>query len=183
MVLVAPRSAKLVETRGARFTLLAGYLFCLLGFVTMLLLWKEGIPYWQVGLAYALHRDRRRLRRHPRVALPHWLGAGATGSAWRREPPTCSATSAARSCSQSWGPAHGRVRLGDRRSITSAPNQDKITDSVAAQLQKSFDGAIAVAQQYPKYADQITAAAKSAFLEGDQWAYIAGIWPCWSVAR
>ena len=41
MVLVAPRSAKLVETRGARFTLLIGYVFCLLGFLTMLLLWKE----------------------------------------------------------------------------------------------------------------------------------------------
>ena len=33
MVLVAPRSAKLVEARGARFTLLFGYVFCLLGFL------------------------------------------------------------------------------------------------------------------------------------------------------
>ena len=33
MVLVAPRSAKLVEARGARFTLLIGYVFCLLGFL------------------------------------------------------------------------------------------------------------------------------------------------------
>ena len=54
MVLVAPRSAKLVEARGARFTLLVGYVFCLLGFLTMLLLWDEGIPYWKVGLGYAL---------------------------------------------------------------------------------------------------------------------------------
>ena len=35
MVLVAPRSAKLVETRGARFTLLCGYVFLLLAFATM----------------------------------------------------------------------------------------------------------------------------------------------------
>jgi MFS transporter, DHA2 family, multidrug resistance protein len=54
MVLVAPRSATLVESRGARFTLLLGYTFCLLGFITMLLLWKEGIRYWKVGLGYAL---------------------------------------------------------------------------------------------------------------------------------
>ena len=54
MVVIAPRSAKLVESRGARFTLLVGYLFCLLGFVVMLLLWNEGIPYWKVGLGYAL---------------------------------------------------------------------------------------------------------------------------------
>lgn len=32
MILVAPQSAKLVESHGSRFTLLAGYLFCLLGF-------------------------------------------------------------------------------------------------------------------------------------------------------
>src|SRR5204862_1996624 len=54
MVIVAPRSAKLVEARGARFTLLLGYAFVFLGFLTMLLLWGEGSPYWQVGLGYAL---------------------------------------------------------------------------------------------------------------------------------
>ena len=54
MVVVAPRSAKIVEARGARFTLLLGYVFVLLGFLTMLLLWKEDIPYWKVGLGYAL---------------------------------------------------------------------------------------------------------------------------------
>ena len=42
------------RTRGARFTLLVGYVFCFLGFLTMLLLWKEGISYWKVGLGYAL---------------------------------------------------------------------------------------------------------------------------------
>ena len=39
----------------------------------------------------------------------------------------------------------------------------------------SFASAEAIAQQYPQYADQITAAAKSSFLAGDQNAYIAGI--------
>src|SRR6476661_5162485 len=53
MVVVAPRSATLVEARGARFTLLFGYVFVLLGFLTMLLLWKENIAYWKVGLGYA----------------------------------------------------------------------------------------------------------------------------------
>src|SRR3954452_9820849 len=53
MVVVAPRSAKLVERNGARQTLLFGYVFVLLGFLTMLLLWKEGIPYWKVALGYA----------------------------------------------------------------------------------------------------------------------------------
>src|SRR3954451_11598636 len=53
MVVVAPRSAKLVERNGARQTLLLGYVFVLLGFLTMLLLWKEGIGYGQVALGYA----------------------------------------------------------------------------------------------------------------------------------
>src|SRR5689334_20216910 len=35
MVLIAPRSAKLVESRGSRFTMLTGYVFVLLGFLTM----------------------------------------------------------------------------------------------------------------------------------------------------
>ena len=53
MVLVAPRSARLVETRGARFTLLCGYIFLLLAFATMLLVWKEGSAYWEIAFAYA----------------------------------------------------------------------------------------------------------------------------------
>ena len=39
----------------------------------------------------------------------------------------------------------------------------------------SYSGAQAVAQEYPQYAPQITAAAKTAFLDGANAAYIAGI--------
>ena len=53
MVLVAPRSAVLIETHGARATLLLGYVFLFLAFVWMLLFWEEGSSYWQIGLAYA----------------------------------------------------------------------------------------------------------------------------------
>ncbi len=52
MVVVAPVSARLVESRGARFTLLAGYAFCLLAFLAMLLLWTDGASYWQVAIGY-----------------------------------------------------------------------------------------------------------------------------------
>ncbi|WP_208834801.1 MFS transporter [Streptomyces vinaceus] len=54
MVLVAPRSAKLVETRGARTTLLTGYAFLFLAFGWMLLFWDEDSSYWQIGVAYVL---------------------------------------------------------------------------------------------------------------------------------
>ncbi|HVJ96650.1 MAG TPA: MFS transporter, partial [Acidimicrobiia bacterium] len=53
MVLVAPRSAKLVEAYGARVTLLTGYVFVFLGFATMLALWGESSAYWEIGLGYA----------------------------------------------------------------------------------------------------------------------------------
>jgi len=43
----------MVRERGGRTTLLVGYLFCLLGFITMLWLWDAGISYGPVALAYA----------------------------------------------------------------------------------------------------------------------------------
>ena len=52
MVLVAPRSAKLVATYGSRVTLLSGYVFLVLAFVGMLLLWNEDTPYWQIAIPY-----------------------------------------------------------------------------------------------------------------------------------
>jgi hypothetical protein len=175
MVIVAPRSAKLVETKGARFTLLAGYVFCLLGFLTMLLLWKEAIPYWKVGLAYAF------------VGIGvGFAGTPASHSLTGAVPVTrVGMASGTADLQRDLGGAIMQSILGALltagyasaigSAIASAPHQDKISDSVAAQLQKSFTGAVDVAQQYPKYADQITAAAKTSFLQGDQWAYTAGI--------
>jgi DHA2 family multidrug resistance protein-like MFS transporter len=175
MVLIAPRSAKLVEARGARFTLLTGYALCLLGFVTMLLLWKEGIPYWKVGLAYA------------------FVGAGVgfagtpashslTGSVPVDKAGMASGTA---DLQRDLGGAIMQSILGAllaagyaaafASAIAAAPNGQQVSDSVESQLTKSFAGAEAVGQQYPQYTSQITAAAKASFLSGDQWAYTAGI--------
>jgi DHA2 family multidrug resistance protein-like MFS transporter len=175
MVIVAPRSAKLVESHGARFTLLCGYVFCLLGFLTMLLLWKEGIPYWKVGLAYGFVGIGVGFAGTP---ASHSL----TGSVPVRRVGMASGTA---DLQRDLGGAIMQSILGALltagyaaaigAAIASAPNQDQITDQVASELQKSFDGALAVAQQYPKYSTQIVAAAKTAFLQGDQWAYLAGI--------
>ena len=62
-------------------------------------------------------------------------------------------------------------------SIAAAPasEQSKLTDSVQNQLTKSFAGAEEIAGQYPQYASQITAAAKTSFLDGADYAYTAGI--------
>ena len=50
-----------------------------------------------------------------------------------------------------------------------------VTRRTQAALTKSFASAEAVAQQHPQYADAIIAGAKQAFLDGDDWAYTAGV--------
>jgi MFS family permease len=173
MVLVAPRSAKIVEARGARFTLLFGYVFVLLGFLTMLLLWKENIAYWKVGLGYALVGIGVGLAGTP---ASHSL----TGSVPVRRVGMASGTA---DLQRDLGGAimqsifGALLTAGYAAAATAALAQSNkhVSDSVANELTKSFDGAQAVAQQYPQYASQITAAAKTSFLNGDQWAYTAGI--------
>ena len=49
MVLVAPRSAKLVEATAPGSRCWWATCSACSGSSSMLLLWKEGIPYWQVG--------------------------------------------------------------------------------------------------------------------------------------
>jgi MFS transporter, DHA2 family, multidrug resistance protein len=173
MILVAPRSAKLVESRGARFTLLSGYVFLLLAFLFMLLLWKEDEPYWKVGFAYAFIG----------------IGVGFAGT-----PASHSLTSSVpvRRAGMASGTADLQRDLGGAimqsifgalltagyaaaASAAISASGKNITDSVQNQLTKSFAGAEEVAQQHPQYASQITAAAKTSFLQGDQWAYTAGV--------
>ena len=51
-----------------------------------------------------------------------------------------------------------------------------VTSSTQAELTKSFSSAADTASRYPpNIQDNIIAGAKTAFLQGDQWAYLAGI--------
>ena len=54
MVLVAPRSARLVHERGSRSTLLLGQAVLGLAFIGMFFLWGEGTPYWMVAIPLVL---------------------------------------------------------------------------------------------------------------------------------
>jgi MFS transporter, DHA2 family, multidrug resistance protein len=175
MVLVAPRSAKLVDARGARVTLLTGYFFCLVGFLTMLLAWNEGISYWSVGLAYAMVGIGVGFAGTP---ASHSL----TGSVPVQRAGMASGTA---DLQRDLGGAIMQSILGAlltagyaaaiSTAIAAAPNKEQITDSTASQLTKSFAGAEEIAEQHPQYASQITAAAKESFLDGADWAYTAGI--------
>jgi MFS family permease len=173
MVLVAPRSAKLVETRGARFTLLSGYVFLLLAFLLMLLLWKQGSPYWHIGLAYVFIGVGVGLAGTP---ASHSL----TGSVPVERAGMASGTADLQrdlggAIMQSIFGALLTAGYAAAAGAAIAASGKHISDSVANQLTKSFAGAEAIAEQHPQYASQITAAAKASFLHGDQWAYTAGI--------
>jgi EmrB/QacA subfamily drug resistance transporter len=173
MIVVAPQSAKLVESRGSRFTLLMGYLFCFLGFLTMLILWKENIPYWQVGLAYAFVGIGVGLAGTP---ASHSL----TGSVPVKREGMASGTA---DLQRDFGGAimtsifGALLTAGYAKAIAAqlsdAPQQ--ISSTIQTTLQKSFSSATAVADQYPQYSSQIIAGAKTSFLAGDHWAYFAGI--------
>jgi DHA2 family multidrug resistance protein-like MFS transporter len=140
----------------------------------MLLLWKAGSPYWKIGLAYVFIG----------------IGVGFAGT-----PASHSLTGSVpvRRAGMASGTADLQRDLGGAimqsifgalltagyasaaaATIAASPNSQQVTTSVENQLTKSFAGAEAVAQQYPQYSSQITAAAKQSFLQGDHWAYIAG---------
>ena len=101
--------------RGARFTLLIGYVFCFLGFLTMLLLWKEDIPYWKVGLGVRVHRDRGRVRGNAGVAFAHRLGPGPTRGHGLRDGRSAAGPRWRDHAVDLRRAPHGRVRGGVRR--------------------------------------------------------------------
>ena len=174
MVVVAPRSAKLVESHGARFTLLLGYVFVLLGFLTMLLLWKEGIPYWKVALGYAF------------VGIGvGFAGTPASHSLTGSVPVTrVGMASGTADLQRDLGGAimqsiFGALLTAGYASAAGAAlsaSGKNVSSSVQSELTKSFASAADTAKRYPpNVQDQIVAAAKASFLHGDQWAYLAGI--------
>jgi hypothetical protein len=55
-----------------------------------------------------------------------------------------------------------------------ASSGQDITATTQSELQLSYASAADMAAQYPEYSDQILAAAKQSFLDGDQLAYTAG---------
>ena len=157
MVLVAPRSAKLVEARGARFTLLLGYVFVLpRASSTMLAALERGQPVLVVGARLRARRHRRRVRRHAGVALADRIRPGAArrdGVGDRRPPARPRRRDHAVDLRR---PADRRLRRG-RAAPRSPhrPNAADVTTSVQNQLTKSFAGAADIAAQYPQYATQI----------------------------
>ncbi len=175
MVVVAPRSAVLVEARGSRFTLLVGFSFCLLSFLVMLLLWEEGASYYPVGLGYLLLG----------------IGVGFAGTPASR---SLTGSVPVRRAGMASGTADLQRDLGGaimqsifgalltagyaksfNEQIAASPHASSISERVQNELTKSFSSAANTAQQYPEYAQAIGAAARKSFLDGGDWTYLAGM--------
>jgi EmrB/QacA subfamily drug resistance transporter len=173
MVLVAPRSAKLVQQLGSRATLLVGQCVLALAFIGMFVLWGEGTPYWVVAIPLALMG----------------IGVGLAGT-----PSSNSLTGSVpvRRVGMASGTADLQRDLGGALMTSifgafltagyasamgtaiSDSGQD-VTATTQSMLQLSYASAADMATQYPQYANEILTAAKSAFLDGDQLAYLAGL--------
>jgi DHA2 family multidrug resistance protein-like MFS transporter len=175
MILVAPRSARLVESRGSRFTLLVGFVFCLLAFLEMLLFWDEGVAYWVVGFGYLLVG----------------VGVGFAGTPASRSltgsVPVIKAgmASGTADLQRDLGGAIMQSIFGAlltagyaasfSSQIAASPEGAKVSEQVQNELTKSFSGAVNTAEQYPQYAQPIVQAARTSFLDGGDWTYAAGM--------
>ncbi|MCB0922820.1 MAG: MFS transporter, partial [Actinobacteria bacterium] len=173
MVIVAPRSAILVQRLGSRTTLLIGQALLALAFVGMLLLWGDNSPYWQVAIPLCLMGAGVGLAGTPSSnsltgSVPVTRVGMASGTAdLQRDLGGAFMTSI-------FGALLTAGYASAMGSAIAASGQN-VSSSTQATLQLSYASAADLASQNPQYADQIIAAAKSSFLEGDQWAYVAGL--------
>jgi MFS family permease len=174
MVLIAPRSAKLVETHGSRFTMLTGYVFVMLGFLTMLALWDDGIGYWAIALGYAFVG-----------AGVGFAGTPASHSLTGSVPITrVGMASGTADLQRDLGGAimqsifGALLTAGYATAMTTAIGSSghSVTTATQEELTKSFSSAADTAQQYPaSTASAITHAARQSFVDGQKWAYFAGV--------
>jgi MFS transporter, DHA2 family, multidrug resistance protein len=175
MIVVAPHSARLVDSRGSRFTLLVGFAFCLVAFLEMFLFWDEGVAYWVVGLGYLLVG----------------IGVGFAGTPASR---SLTGSVPVKRAGMASGTADLQRDLGGAimqsifgalltagyaasfsNQIAASPNADKVSQQVQNELTKSFASAANTAEQYPQYAQPIVHAARTSFLDGGDWTYAAGM--------
>ena len=172
MMIAAPISARLIERFGSRITLLIGYTFCFLSFLSMLLLFTETSGYIDIGIAFSLAGAGVGIAGTP---ASHSL----TGSVPVDRAVMASGTA---DLQRDLGGAIMQSILGAlltagyAASVAKqiAPHSSDVSTSIQNELEKSYSSAAAVAQQNPAHAQAIIAGAKSSFLAGANWAYAAG---------
>jgi MFS transporter, DHA2 family, multidrug resistance protein len=175
MIVVAPRSAKMVEEIGSRATLLRGYIFILVAFLIMLFFWKEGTSFWVVALAFmfvgvGIGLSGTPASRSLTGSVPVMKAGMASGTADLQRDLGGAIFNSLFGALLAAGYAAAM-----NTAIEALPQGSAIPPAAISGLTMSYAGAQTVAAEYPQYAAQITAAAKTSFLAGDQQAYIAGI--------
>jgi MFS transporter, DHA2 family, multidrug resistance protein len=173
MVIVAPRSAKLVQDRGSRATLLLGQLFLGAAFVAMLLLWTDHAPYVLVAVPLCLMGLGVGLAGTPSSnsltgSVPVQRVGMASGTAdLQRDLGGALMTSI-------FGALLTAGYAASMGTAIASSGQD-VTAATQSQLQLSYASAADLANNNPQYSAQILTAAKSSFLDGDDLAYLAGL--------
>lgn len=173
LLVCAPLSARLLEARGSRLTMLVGYGFVLVGFLTTLL-WSPSTPYVLVGFgflaigtgaAFAMTPASRALTESTPVRR---VGMASATSDLQRD--------LGGSIMQSILGAilAGGFAVSFRRQIAAAGDTSAISDSVTQALLASYASALHVADQYPQYREQIITAATRSMVTGAWAAYLVG---------
>ncbi|MEM8618905.1 MAG: MFS transporter [Actinomycetota bacterium] len=176
MVPSAPISARMVGRFGARLTLLTGYVFCFFSFSLMLLLWDEGASYWAVAPAYVCIGIGVGLAGTPASnsltgSVPVERAGMASGTADLQRDLGGAAMQSVMGALLTAG--YGAAIAAD---VADAPPelQNQVTNDIARELESSFAAAELTAERVPIFSDQIVAAARVAFIDGANNAYLAG---------
>ena len=165
MVLVAPRSAKLVESRGARFDPALRLRLRAARLPHHAAPLEGGHPVLEGGTGLRLRRDRRRPCRHSRIALsdgsvPVSRAGMASGTADLQR-------DLGGAILQSIMGAFLTAGYAAAASAAIAASGKNVSDNVQSELTKSFSSASDAAKQYPpSIQHDIVAAAKTSFLHG-----------------
>ncbi|MBM3661901.1 MAG: MFS transporter [Actinobacteria bacterium] len=175
MVVVAPRSAKLIESIGSRATLLVGYVLCFAGLLVMLFVWGDGTSYVWIAVAVMLVGAGVGLAGTPASrsltgSVPVQRVGMASGTADLQRDLGAAIMQSIMGALLTAGYAGTVADL-----IAGAPTeaQQQLAGNATTTLQKSFSSAANVAERYPQYADAIIAGARESFVAGQDWAFSA----------
>ena len=162
MILVANLSARLVDQRGSRFTLLLGFGFFFMAFLVMLFGWTETTGIWAVMGTYLLAGVGVGFAGTPAShsltgSVPVDRAGMASGTADLQRDLGGAVMQAILGALLTAGYAATFAKLA-------AGSSPPVSDDTLSQLQKSFASAADLAQQYPQYSTQIVDAAKESFL-------------------
>jgi hypothetical protein len=141
----------------------------------MLFLWTDSSHYWVVGLGYAFVGAGVGFAGTPAShsltgSVPVQRAGMASGTADLQRDLGGAIMQSILGALLTAGYASAFTKL-----IAGSPQSSSVTDNVQSELTKSFASAANTAASYPQYSSQIIAAAKQSFVDGQDWAYLAGV--------